>query len=188
MADDLIRDPKMLRALAHPFRWKLINLLLAEGPRTATQCSAALGESVASCSYHLKMLAKYGFVGEVPDVKGRQKPWRLLRKSQTWSSADLDDEGASAAEAASDAFLEQEFAAVRAQSRRNPLEAEDWRDALGVRGRMEFLTVREVEQITAEVMAVIERYSDRHDHPEERPEGARPVRFFLATTASPRRD
>ncbi|XVV05309.1 helix-turn-helix domain-containing protein [Actinosynnema sp. CA-248983] len=66
MADDLIKDPKALRALAHPFRWKLIMLLAAEGPRTATQCAEATGESVAGCSYHLNTLAKYGFVGEVP--------------------------------------------------------------------------------------------------------------------------
>lgn len=65
MTDGPISDPKALRALSHPFRWKLINLLTEEGPCTATQCAAVLGESVASCSYHLNMLAKYGFVAEV---------------------------------------------------------------------------------------------------------------------------
>ncbi|CCH28714.1 helix-turn-helix domain-containing protein [Actinosynnema sp. NPDC047251] len=186
--DDLIRDPRELRALAHPFRWKLIDLLSSEGQRTATQCAQALGESVAGCSYHLNMLAKYGFVEEVPDVKGRQKPWRMLRHHQSWSTEDMDDETVLAAEAASDALIEQEFAALRERLRRKSLEPLEWQTATGIRGHLEFLTAAEAEEVQAAMFAVLEKFADRHHDPAARPEGARPVRIFQATTVAPRRD
>src|SRR5258708_5449429 len=53
----------------------LVGLLRTEGPLTATRAAELTGESVASCSYHLRMLAKYGVVEEV-EGPGRQKPWR----------------------------------------------------------------------------------------------------------------
>jgi hypothetical protein len=41
-----------LRALAHPLRWKLFDIVFREGTATATRCAELTGESVASCSYH----------------------------------------------------------------------------------------------------------------------------------------
>ncbi len=184
MADDeLIRDPKALRALAHPFRWKLIEVLSSEGPCTATRCAELTGESVASCSYHLNMLAKYGFVEEVTG-KGRQKPWRLTRRNQSWSSLELDQEGALAAEAASDAFLEHEFATTRRNFRRKQLEPVEWREVMGVDATRNFLTAEEAAEVLAEIRAVLNRYADRVEA-DDRPEGSRAVRFFLATTVAP---
>ncbi|MEV0678096.1 helix-turn-helix domain-containing protein [Actinosynnema sp. NPDC050436] len=186
--EDLIRDPRELRALAHPFRWKLIDLLASEGERTATQCARALGESVPSCSYHLNVLAKYGFVEEVPDVKGRQKPWRMLRHHQSWSSEGVDDEMALAAEAAGDALVEQEFATMRERLRGKGLEPPEWRRATGIRAHLEFLTAEELDEVHAAMFAVLDKYADRRQDPAARPEGARPVRIFQATTVAPRRD
>ena len=48
-----------------------------EGEVTATRCAEATGESVASCSFHLRMLAKYGFV-EPAERRGKEKPWRAV--------------------------------------------------------------------------------------------------------------
>src|ERR1700689_171342 len=78
-------DPKALRALAHPLRWKLIDLLGSEGTATATRCAEVLGESVASCSYHLGILGKYGYAEMLPDQPGREKPWRLSSVVQNLS-------------------------------------------------------------------------------------------------------
>src|SRR5580698_977364 len=111
-------DPKALRALAHPLRWKLIDLLGSEGSATATQCAQRLGESVPSCAYHLGMLAKYGYIEEVPDRTGREKPWRLASTRQDLGLAGLDTEGQLAAEAAAEAFLDHEFARTRQRYRR----------------------------------------------------------------------
>src|SRR5580693_2977014 len=70
-----LTDPRALRAYAHPTRMALVALLRRDGPQTATQAALATGESVASCSFHLRQLAKYGLVEEAGG-RGREKPWR----------------------------------------------------------------------------------------------------------------
>ncbi|GLZ32717.1 transcriptional regulator [Lentzea sp. NBRC 105346] len=184
MADGPITDPKELRALSHPFRWKLIQLLTEEGQATATRCSERLGESVASCSYHLNMLAKYGFVEEVPGP-GRQKPWRLARRDQSFSREGLDAEGALAAEAAAMALLDKEFDEIKNRMRGSGREAENWRRLLGLNSTVAFITAEELAAVRAEIQAIFQRFESRYEKSETRPEGARPVRLFLSTTVAP---
>src|SRR5258708_12496804 len=69
-----ITDPKALRALAHPIRMSLIGLLRTEGPLTATRAAELLGESSASCSFHLRQLAKYGMAEKAPGGQPRERP------------------------------------------------------------------------------------------------------------------
>src|SRR5207248_1770299 len=54
-----------LRALAHPLRWKLFDIVFREGTATATRCAELTGESGASCSYHLNILGKYGYIEQL---------------------------------------------------------------------------------------------------------------------------
>src|SRR6185437_9949446 len=71
-----LTDPKAMRALAHPLRWALLEALGHAGTLTATQASDMLGESPANCAFHLRTLARYGFVEEAGGGKGRERPWR----------------------------------------------------------------------------------------------------------------
>jgi predicted ArsR family transcriptional regulator len=82
-----ITEPTALRALAHPLRLDLIELLAMLGPATAAECARRLGTSQARCSFHLRQLAKYGFVEETEGRgDGRERPWRLTELEQRWSS------------------------------------------------------------------------------------------------------
>lgn len=72
----LVDDPRAMRALAHPTRLALLDHLHAAGEATATECSEFVGESPSSCSYHLRSLAKWGFVEEGAVRPGRERPWR----------------------------------------------------------------------------------------------------------------
>ncbi len=72
----LVDDPRAMRALAHPTRLALLDHLHASGEATATECSEFVGESPSSCSYHLRSLAKWGFVEEGSVRPGRERPWR----------------------------------------------------------------------------------------------------------------
>jgi DNA-binding transcriptional ArsR family regulator len=73
-----ISDPKAIRALAHPLRLDLLELLVATGPVTAAQCGRILGVSQASCSFHLRQLAKYGFVEDAGSgADRRERQWRM---------------------------------------------------------------------------------------------------------------
>ncbi|MGW1926347.1 winged helix-turn-helix domain-containing protein, partial [Streptomyces massasporeus] len=76
-----LTDPRALRAYAHPLRMSLVGLLRSSGPFTATRAAELTGESVASCSYHLRILAKYGLVEEAPGGRGRENPWQATARS-----------------------------------------------------------------------------------------------------------
>lgn len=73
-----ITQGKELEALAHPLRLELIEHLLASGPATASACARAVGDSPSNCSYHLRVLARAGLVGEADSDDGRERPWRAL--------------------------------------------------------------------------------------------------------------
>ena len=176
-------DPKKLRALAHPLRWQLIDLLGSEGTATATRCAEVLGESVASCSYHLGILAKYGYIEEAPGRTGREKPWRLSSTEQDLGGADLDPEGQLAAEAATEAFLDHEFARTKQRLRRRSLEPEAWRPSL--LGETTFLTEAEYAAVRRELHGILSKYRRDILDPSQRPEGSREVRLFFAVSAAP---
>jgi DNA-binding transcriptional ArsR family regulator len=73
-----ITEPQALEALAHPVRLELIDHLMATGPATASACARAVGDTPSNCSYHLRVLAQVGLVGEVVSADGRERPWRAL--------------------------------------------------------------------------------------------------------------
>ncbi len=178
-------NAKALRALAHPLRWHLIDLLGSEDSATATRCAQVLGESVASCSYHLGILGKYGFIELVPDQPGREKPWRLTRTRQSLSAAGLDDEGALAAEAATEAFLDHELVRMKQRLRRRGLEPEEWRTASTFSGVTTWMTAAELRAASQQLERVLERHADREEKPALRPPDAREVRLFVATSVAP---
>ena len=76
-----ITDPSRIRALAHPLRLELLEFIGDVGEATATQCAEHTGESVANCSFHLRTLAKAGFIDPAPS-RGREKPWRAAARSR----------------------------------------------------------------------------------------------------------
>jgi hypothetical protein len=180
-----ITDPKALRALSHPTRWKLIELLGLERTATATRCADFTGESVASCSYHLNMLAKYGFVEQADGGTGREKPWKLVKYDQSWEAEDLEPEGRLAAEALTDVFLDYEVGRMKEYDRRRDREPEEWRRLSRKTARFSYLTVEELEQVSRELRAVLDRYQGRLEDPALRPPGSRAVRVFLATYFPP---
>jgi predicted ArsR family transcriptional regulator len=73
-----IRDPRVLRAMAHPFRLRLLDLVVRRGTLTSAEAAEATGESTASCSFHLRQLAKYGFVEPAEPRDGRERPWKRV--------------------------------------------------------------------------------------------------------------
>lgn len=181
-----ISDPKELRALAHPVRMRLLQLIARDGKLTATQCAAAMGESVANCSYHLNMLAKYDYIQQAEGGQGREKPWELVHEGHSWSTVSDDPEASLAAEAASDMFLQVAFDTIRERHQLESLEPDEWRDAVGLGDSNEYLTPAELSEMREEIKEIMGRYKDRRDDRSKRPEGARAVYFLLSATVEPR--
>lgn len=81
--------PQALRALSHPTRLRLLGLLRAEGPSTATSLAAQLGINSGQTSYHLRQLAQHGFV--VDDAErgnGRERWWKAAHQSTMTAAVD----------------------------------------------------------------------------------------------------
>jgi predicted transcriptional regulator len=72
-----ISDPKAMRALAHPVRLAILDTMRNEGDLTATRAAELLNQSTGNMSWHLQMLAKYGFIVEAEGAKGRSRPWKI---------------------------------------------------------------------------------------------------------------
>jgi predicted ArsR family transcriptional regulator len=102
-----LADPLAMRALAHPVRLALIELLAVLDTVTATQASELLGESPANCAFHLRTLAKYGFVEEAGGGRGRERPWKAADRDISITSVHADPQAALAADALGRFWLEQ---------------------------------------------------------------------------------
>jgi len=80
-------DASALRALAHPLRVEIFDILSQYGPQTASSLAEMTGESSGSTSYHLRALAKHELIREV-DGRGtaRERWWERPRGSITIGS------------------------------------------------------------------------------------------------------
>ena len=178
-----ISDPRALRALAHPARLSILQHLVLDGPATATECAEVAGLSPSACSYHLRALARYGFVHEDPDggQDGRHRPWRARMVAITVGS---DPNRPEAVRSASRLLIE----SVRAsfdEVLANFLDHESaypaaWQRAAGLNQDVLHVTPGELDEIAAKVQQVLGAY--RRLRPEDRPPGARRVHVMLEYT------
>lgn len=69
-------DPASLKALAHPMRAELFRAL-QEGPATSAQLAQRMGSNTGTVSWHLRQLARFGFIEDDPGRgSGRERWWR----------------------------------------------------------------------------------------------------------------
>ncbi|HEY2506588.1 MAG TPA: helix-turn-helix domain-containing protein [Streptosporangiaceae bacterium] len=172
-------DPRAIRALAHPVRLSLLELLGHAGTLTATQASEVLGESPANCAFHLRTLAKYGFVEEAGGGRGRERPWRRVQGTIRIADTKGDPEYTAAASALGDALLPALTRRAMDTITRHDLWPEAWRkDVLSQGVSILYLTPGEAREIAAEMRTLTARHHERGDHPELRPAAAIPVEFL----------
>lgn len=74
-----LTDPEALKALAHPLRQRMLARLRRDGPATSAMLAAEYGEDRGATSYHLRQLARYGFIEEDTERSaGRRRYWRTV--------------------------------------------------------------------------------------------------------------
>jgi predicted transcriptional regulator len=170
-----LTDPKAMRALAHPVRIALMEILDVTGTLTATQASEMLGESPANCAFHLRTLAKYGFVREAGGGCGRERPWTVAQRSLSISAHNQKDKQAElAARTLSEVWLDRMLNRIRRALSRDSWP-DGWADAVHATRNVRFLTPEETRQAAEEIQEIFRRYMDRQDDPSLRPAGALPV-------------
>jgi len=168
-----------MRALAHPVRIALVEELIFGGAMTATQLGELIGESPTTCSFHLRQLAKYGFVEEAGGGKGRARPWRLT--SIGFSIGGLENaESELAADALLSVVRERQLGRLDEWLRTKASYPADWRDAADSSEYLFYLTAGELKELGREVHAILmPRFRERIANPEQRPAGALPVEMLL---------
>jgi DNA-binding transcriptional ArsR family regulator len=174
--------PAALRALGHPTRLRILGRLQLEGDATATECAQDVGESPSSCSYHLRTLARHGFVEEAPSDDGRERRWRARVVGVDFPSTG-DPEFEAASELARAALLQLDDDEVRAYLERERSFSRAWRDAASFRKATIVATPRELERIAEQIDELLEPYY-RHNR-EDLPRGARQVHVGLRAVPRP---
>ncbi len=156
-----ITDPRAMRALAHPARIAIMEHLALEGPATATDCAEFAGLSPSACSYHLRALARYGFVEEdrTTAADGRHRPWRAL--AVAFDLASVSDQPRAARPAARmllQAARSRSDQIRAAYEEREAAFPRQWREAGGWVQDVLHVTPAELEQFRREVAELSARY------------------------------
>lgn len=156
--------PRQLRALAHPLRTRMLSLLRADGPATATTLAARLGESSGATSYHLRQLAAHGFIEKDPDhpAHGRERWWRSTHARTRIDSADFaeDPETRGALDTFLHTVLDEHMRRVAVFVAENENWHRPWREAADISDAMLRLTPERTRELQEEMHAVLERYRD----------------------------
>ena len=128
-----VTELRVLAALSHPVRVQLLNFLLETGPRTATQCSAAVEASPSACSYHLRHLASFGLVERSDEPTGdkRERVWRCTATGYSYGGPPSADDAPTTTvrHALSNAAIDDNARIARQYVTAEPGLDARWRDA-----------------------------------------------------------
>ncbi|HLS26939.1 MAG TPA: helix-turn-helix domain-containing protein [Beutenbergiaceae bacterium] len=171
-------DPAVMRALAHPLRIDILEIMDEVGEATASEIAERLGQTVANCSFHLRILAAGGFI-ERAEPRGREKPWRVLHHSRDMRP-DREDPLSIAESAELGSMYVQREAARMVSFLQNSLSYahnSEWIPAVMINTSTFWATAEEMEELAEDLSALMDRFEGRRD-PANRPEGARKGRMF----------
>jgi DNA-binding transcriptional ArsR family regulator len=167
-------DARSLRALAHPLRMQLLEMLSIDGPATATGLSERLGEKTGTVSWHLRHLADHGFIEEEAG-RGtkRERWWRAVAERQVLRGTEIYDDPT--AQGALSVLMRETV--QRYFTRSMDALVQDWDDEwLGAAAFSDWITMRmtpaQLGALNAELLAVVERHAppaDAEPGPDARP-------------------
>ncbi|MFE9688550.1 ArsR/SmtB family transcription factor [Micromonospora sp. NPDC005806] len=177
-----LTDARELRALSHPVRLALLEAL-GGGPLTATQAGDLIGETPTTCSFHLRQLARYGFVEEAGGGRGRARPWRLTRRGWSAPARPGDPDWTRASQALDRVLLDRYTQRLRRFVDEAPTYPKEWYEAAVGRQHLVHLTPAELAEFAAAYQELVADFTARFDarrtDPAARPIGTLPVELLL---------
>lgn len=179
----ILDDPVAVRALAHPLRPKLMNVIGRLGRATTADAAREIGISHGLASHHLGQLAKYGFIEHVAGKDHRERPWRLVATSYDWRGATLTPEGTAAVDVVEQLDAEQALESFMDWQQRRTHWPREWLEYTGIGSTGVYLTQAELAGLAKDIDALLMRYADQRpiDDVSSRPAGSVYVRFTLFT-------
>lgn len=160
-----VTDSRVLAAMAHPLRRRLLTLLDVDGPAMASTLAGRTGQAVGNISHHLKVLGAAGLIEEAPELARdrRERWWRRTAGPVRWSTRDFAGDAATEAiaKAAVSVNLDYQLGQLRswaeapeerkARWTEGPFSTDDWLR----------LDDAELAEFGAELIALIRRWADR---------------------------
>jgi DNA-binding transcriptional ArsR family regulator len=160
-----VTDAKVLAAMAHPLRWRLIDVLKVDGPSTASALAERTDQRVANVSHHVRVLAEAGLVEEAPELARdrRERWWRLVSASLRWSPEDFSGDPAAeaVAQAAQSLSLDRHAGHARAWFAAGDEEREPWREASFSTDKWLSLSPDELAELNRQVIDIFATWSER---------------------------
>jgi DNA-binding transcriptional ArsR family regulator len=161
----VITDSKVLSAMSHPVRRRLLDALTVDGASTVSMLAERTGQAVGNISHHIKVLAAAELVEEAPELARdrREHWWREADARRRWSTTSFDDDPAAAvvADAALSLGLEHHVEKVRAWNAARENDSGGWTDAAFSTDTWLRLTPGELAQLSDELTALLRRWHDR---------------------------
>ncbi|MGX1694382.1 ArsR/SmtB family transcription factor [Microbacterium keratanolyticum] len=162
-------DPGALKALAHPLRVRIFDVLSTAGPQTASSLAAIVGETSGATSYHLRALAAHDLIREVPGRgTGRERWWERpkVRIDFAGPSDSMSPGTKAAAQIVTAEFLRLRHEALLAYMRRSESDESDesdaWRDAHLIMTAGIMMTAAQTQELQKELTAVVEKAIERY--------------------------
>lgn len=156
-----------------------------KGPATAAHCGRILGASQASCSFHLRQLAKYGLVEDTgPGSDRRERRWRVPDARLTVRIAEGSD--VVVRRQVERLVVEREIQAILDYSEHPDSASPEWRHRAGIVSGIAVISPEEAADIKEQWIAILAPYIARaHASGPGLQPGQRPVRYFMAATPLP---
>jgi DNA-binding transcriptional ArsR family regulator len=160
-----ISDARVLVALSHPLRRRILAMLKLDGPMTVGMLSQHTDHAVGSVSHHLRTLAEAGLVEEVPELARdrRERWWRRTAPALQWSSSDFaaDPAAEAIAHVAESINLEYQADVVRQWAAADEAEKASWPDGPFSSDSWVRLTDHELAELGEQMIALVRRWADR---------------------------
>jgi DNA-binding transcriptional ArsR family regulator len=178
---DLELDVDGLKALAHPLRVQIFDMLSIYGSFTASGLAERLNESSGATSYHLRQLEKHGLVREVKGKgTGRERWWE--RPPGAVQIGNKETTASPAGRSASNMIFRQlrynEDKLLTDFVERGPDElSPEWQDAGILSSLNTMLTSEQLSTYVHEVMQVTDKYVRAYRG--QKVAGARPVHVVV---------
>ncbi|MCP2636780.1 helix-turn-helix domain-containing protein [Microbacterium sp. HD4P20] len=174
---DRVLDAGALRALAHPLRVKIYDILSQYGPQTASSLAERLGESSGSTSYHLRALAKHDLIQECVDKgSGRERWWERPAGGVSFANPEAlkTPSGRAASQIVMREFFQLRHEQLLQFVDRGVLDENDvWRKGSMISTATARLTPEQSEELAAKIMALIDDVVDNYRN--QTGENVRPV-------------
>ena len=163
---DRMLDAGALRALAHPLRVEIYDILSQYGPQTASTLATMTGESSGATSYHLRALAKHALIREVEGRgSARERWWERPRGAISFTNPEAmkTPSGKAATQVVMREFLNRRHEQLMRYVTEQLVTPESLDDSEAMISTTTLqLTLSQVEELTDALQEVVTTFADRY--------------------------